>query len=175
MGLKNRVLPVSFIIILIFVYQNCSPFQGVGDGEISLSIGETADFATVKSIFDAKCNSCHTDASSSNRFISLSNYQAILDSGTVIAGNSTESILMNSIESGSMPLNLPMLEMPEIEAIRTWIDSGAPNEGGEVANELPVIAMPPDRTIKLPLSSLQIIAEPRDPDVVILKTISAQI
>ncbi len=167
---------IFFLIVLIyFGFQNCAPLEGTGGSNLNFSVGQTADFAQVKSILDRNCVTCHTTASAQNGNVALGSYQAIMDSGIVIGGNAQNSLLYGVIEDGSMPQGLPPLSSPQAEAIRTWINAGAPDEEGGVANLLPIIDMPDNRTVQLPVDSVEFLANVRDLDGAVLRTVWSQV
>ena len=70
-----------------------------------------------------------------------------------------------------MPPGGPPLDPSEITAIRTWIDTGAPDADGNVSNELPVVDAGADRNIQLPATNIEFIANVSDPDGVVLRTV----
>lgn len=175
MGVKSEIKYLLAAILVAFLYQNCGQFEAIGDGVSGLSVGGPADFATVKGILDRNCVTCHSQANAQNRNVGLGNYQAILDSGSVIAGNSIASRLYQVVEDGSMPQGRPALSLGESEAIRSWIDQGAPDGDGNVANEIPVVTMPADATVQLPVNQFAFDAQANDIDGAILRTIWSQI
>ena len=176
MGVKSKVKYLLAAISIVVLCQNCGQFQAIGDDVSSLSVGSgPADFATVKAILDRNCATCHSSASAQNRNVGLGNYQAILDSGSVIAGNSIASRLYQTIEDGSMPQGRPALSLGESEAIRSWIDQGAPDGDGNVANEIPRLTMPTDGTVQLPVNGFSFDAQATDIDGAILRTVWSQI
>ena len=170
----NKHSLLLFFILSVFVYQNCTPYESINSGEFNFASGSSAEFPQIKAILDAKCVTCHIDATPQNRNVSLVYYQAILDSD-IILGAAEDSILYISVANGSMPQGMPALSLNETEAIRTWINSGAPSDDGRVANQLPVINMPADLTVELPVTNIEILADVRDFDGQVLQTVWSQV
>ena len=81
----------------------------------------------IQPIFDNNCGGCHL--ANSQGGLNLSNYENLMSSGTVIAGNSQGSILYDRItrpesSAGDMP-PAGSLSDNEINLIAQWIDEGA--------------------------------------------------
>jgi hypothetical protein len=84
----------------------------------------------VQPIFDRRCFNCHGGEKVEND-LSVESYETVMKgswNGTVLEpGNPDGSYLVELIESGEMPNRGPRLLPAEIEAIRTWVEAGAPN------------------------------------------------
>jgi mono/diheme cytochrome c family protein len=84
----------------------------------------------VQPIFDRRCLKCHGGEKMENDF-SVQSYETVLKgswNGAVIEpGNPDGSYMIELVESGEMPNKGPRLLPAEIEAIRAWIEAGAPN------------------------------------------------
>ena len=101
---------------------------GVCDGD-----GSTCNISyslTIQPIFNTNCTLCHITSTKNN--LSLSNYANIMlgnsDNGPVIdidAGDHTNSLLWQYINSGTMPPGNSNLTVSQINLIATWIDEGA--------------------------------------------------
>jgi len=86
-----------------------------------------------------------------------------MDSGTVIAGNTAQSVLYQSVNRGRMPPGLP-LSQSEIDLIAKWIDQGALEVLSNNGNFPPTVQAGIDRTITLPTNSIVIDAVATDSD-----------
>jgi hypothetical protein len=77
----------------------------------------TISFERAPSILAARCAACHDWAATP---------ASILGSGLVKPGNATESPLAIRVSEGSMPPGGSGLPAAEVEAIRAWVEAGAP-------------------------------------------------
>ena len=178
MGVSNRlkIFFVGSFIICVLLFQNCGGFEGTGGSSDSqFSLGDEVTFAQVKTILDRNCVSCHNAPTAANGNVSYADYQATIETGGVVAGNSIASLLYQVIEDGSMPVGRPPLSLNDSEAIRAWIDQGAPDQEGVVANEIPLVTMPADATIDVSLGQTSLTAQATDPDGQILRTVWSQV
>lgn len=89
-------------------------------------------------IFSAQCNACHNNDKKKGGLV-LDGYSALMQggaSGAVIEpgdpGNSRLYLLVAHEEEPSMPPSAPKLPDALIEAIRAWIEAGAPESSGSV-------------------------------------------
>ena len=102
---------------------------GVCDGD-----GSTCNISyslTIHPIFTTNCTPCHITSISNN--LSLSNYANIMsgdsNNGPVIdAGDHTNSLLWQYVNSGTMPPGNSNLTASQINLIATWINEGALEE-----------------------------------------------
>lgn len=82
----------------------------------------------VAAIFHRRCVACHNVRNSQGRY-NMATYDAIIsesDSGHAISvGNADQSLLVEMIEDGTMPLDAEPLTESEIETIRRWVQLGA--------------------------------------------------
>lgn len=90
---------------------------------------QDVSFAEISELFAAKCNHCHAGDRPKGG-LDLRSHAAILRGGnsgpSVIAGKSAESVLWDSVNSGSMPPGKSKALTPrEKQLIRDWIDGGA--------------------------------------------------
>lgn len=86
--------------------------------------------ADIQPIFDANCISCHGGSAG----LWLNSYEQVMAGGengsVVVAGEPSKSELYLRITGQAepaMPLGADPLRRQELEAIRTWIAAGAPN------------------------------------------------
>ena len=87
------------------------------------------NFSTeIQPIFTANCSGCHIASTRNN--LSLSNYSSITSGNSsngpvIIAGDHTNSLLWQYVNSGAMPPGNSNLTASQINLIATWIDEGA--------------------------------------------------
>ena len=95
---------------------------------------DSPDFeSSIEPIFHQRCYVCHGPAQQMNG-LRLDSREAALRGGNsgpaIVPGDSARSQLMQRLTSGKegfrMPLSGPPLGPGEIDAIRSWIDGGAP-------------------------------------------------
>lgn len=119
--------------ILIVAFQNCGkPLHGTGTTASNISqnadlppgVSLTADpalQAQALQILESKCASCHQTGASGG-VTQILNVNHLVGSGLVVAGDPTKGALVDSIQSGRMPLN-GSITAGEIQTIRDWISS----------------------------------------------------
>src|SRR5580704_13974340 len=101
-------------------------------------------------VFEKNCSlaGCHL-GSGAPKGIDTSHRDTLITTGVVVPKASGKSRLIEVIESGSMPLGVgkkPGLDAPELNAIKAWIDAGAPDwnappasgRGGDAAGRKPI-------------------------------------
>jgi tricorn protease-like protein len=97
------------------------------------------DYArSVEPIFQEKCSACHNHSVRKGD-LNLDTYESLMNGGrrgaVMIPGKSNESRLVKMIE-GSIQPRMPIggtLTREEIQAIKDWIDAGAPGPGAKLA------------------------------------------
>jgi mono/diheme cytochrome c family protein len=85
-------------------------------------------FSTVRKLLSETCIRCHNPDQKKGGLDLSRRVQAIRGGKTgpaVVPGNADESLLIDKVEAGEMPPKNP-LAAPQVEAIRTWVASGAP-------------------------------------------------
>jgi mono/diheme cytochrome c family protein len=75
-------------------------------------------------ITQSRCLSCHSGTSPDGGY-NMATYTGVMK--FVVSSNAASSRLYTEVNSGSMPDNSTKLPQVQIDAIRTWINSGAPN------------------------------------------------
>lgn len=82
----------------------------------------------VAPIIAEHCLECHDSATHENG-LNLSRKLSLFDQGEdgrmIVPGNAADSLIWQSVESDSMPLERPPLSAQEKAALRQWIDDGA--------------------------------------------------
>ena len=84
----------------------------------------------VQPIFERRCVKCHVGEFPSEG-LSMESYESLMSGSqngqVIIAGDSSNSLLFEKIESGEMPKRGSHLTTEQIEIIRQWINEGALN------------------------------------------------
>ena len=80
---------------------------------------------TIQPIFENKCTPCHISNNSGG--LNLSSWENLNNSNVIIPSQSNNSLLVTTLESGTMPITGCCLEPSLIQLIATWIDEGALN------------------------------------------------
>ena len=101
-------------------------FRSEGDGSTC-----NISYSQIQEIFNENCATCHIASTSNN--LSLSNYGNIMSGDSnngpvIIAGDHTNSLLWQYVNSGTMPPGNSNLTASQIDLIETWIDEGALEE-----------------------------------------------
>ena len=100
---------------------------------------QTADSPRFESdiapIFEVRCLACHGERLQQAEF-DLRTRDAVLKGGksgpAVVPGAAVESLLLEKVSSGAMPMGNQKLGSDEIEVIRRWIEAGALREGEDL-------------------------------------------
>ena len=86
----------------------------------------------IASIFEANCLTCHGE-SPRQAELDLRTRDAVLKGGksgpALVPGAAVESLLLEKVSSGAMPMGNGKLSPDEIAVIRRWIEAGALSEG----------------------------------------------
>jgi hypothetical protein len=128
---------VYLIVCLLFFVAGCSEEDSPMIPEPTFPITFSGD---IQPIFSNRCavSGCHAppspkadcDLRAGHSYANLVDVPATnFGPGIrVIPNDAAESILFQLVESGTMPQTGADLTSKQIEAIRVWIDSGAPND-----------------------------------------------
>ncbi|HCB02625.1 MAG TPA: hypothetical protein DEP19_09610 [Anaerolineae bacterium] len=97
----------------------------------SMIVRENISFKNdVQPILERRCTKCHGGEFPSES-LNLESYESLMvgsqNGEVVIAGDSSNSLLFEQIESGEMPKRGSDLTAEQIELIRQWINEGALN------------------------------------------------
>jgi mono/diheme cytochrome c family protein len=87
--------------------------------------GPRGTAATAREILNRRCFACHGANGIARKNIFVLDRDRLVTSGIVVPNDST-SLLLRLVESGVMPLGGPELTSTEKEALRNWIQTGAP-------------------------------------------------
>ena len=108
----------------------------VGVPDLLATQQETApDFEThIFPLFEANCLSCH-DASQPQGELDLTTHESTLQGGksgpALVPGSPLESLLLEKLHSGAMPMGADRLSDDQIDLVRRWIEEGARVEEGD--------------------------------------------
>ncbi len=88
-----------------------------------------ADFEThIAPLFEANCRSCHGPSQPQGE-LDLSSHESTLQGGksgpVLVPGSPLESLLLEKLHSGAMPLGADRLSDDQINLVRRWIEAGA--------------------------------------------------
>ena len=156
-------LSVVLVIGVAVIFQNCAPFTppDLNTGEFS-SVTNLDTFEAINSkILKPKCLDCHSSTLSSGG-VDLSTYASTLET-SVTSGDANSSSLYLSVASGSMPI-AENLSSVEILAIKNWINSGAKDSIGSVANKNPIVSAGADKMLQLPQAKVTLMGSATDSD-----------
>ncbi len=114
---------------LFFAAALAATFPGILSGQTADSPRFESDIAP---IFEAHCLTCHGERLQQAE-LDLRTRDAVLKGGksgpVVVPGAAVESLLLEKVSSGAMPMGNQKLGPDEIEVIRRWIEAGALREG----------------------------------------------
>jgi mono/diheme cytochrome c family protein len=92
--------------------------------------GDVSFANDVLPIFESRCFSCH-GGDKTEKGLDLKTYDSVMlgsQNGAVISvGNADNSPLFMAVSSGKMPRRGPKLTPQQLDLIKKWINSGAPN------------------------------------------------
>ncbi|MBI3071770.1 MAG: hypothetical protein HYY84_06530 [Deltaproteobacteria bacterium] len=103
----------------------------VSDGGVDAGPATVSYAATVQPILANSCGACHS-GSSPQAGLDVTTYAGLvtqqLERGIIVPGDPAGSVLVQRIANGSMPpAGLPSPTASELDTIKAWITSGAPN------------------------------------------------
>jgi Planctomycete cytochrome C len=141
--MRQRVT-IHFWVMLSFLglWITACNFREDKAGRITAVRGNYFDFIS-QNIFKPKCMKCHSGPGSPGG-MDLTSYDAIMNSGKLVAKDPDSSKLYLTLKAGKMPPSGPLSDQ-EIQMVFDWIKMGAPRTGGAPTNSAPPIApVPPD-------------------------------
>jgi len=118
-------------------------------------------------IFQQRCIACHNARNAKGRY-NMANYAMIMAAGesgpAIHRGSADDSLLLDLIADGAMPLDADPLSDAEVSLIRRWIDSGARLDHDadplapliQLAPRLPQPAAPRRYLATIPITALAI-------------------
>lgn len=123
MEMKNARWGLLSLLVVLFLTSGCGhPNATSGPAD---PVGVKSNFSWVRqNIFTASCSGCHGNQHSAAG-LNLLDYDRMMSSGVVVAGQPESSPLYQLIQSGRMPMNAPRLPDDQIQAVHDWIALGA--------------------------------------------------
>ena len=106
---------------------------GCGSNSTATSgVNEAVTFAAdVAPILNARCIECHSGAQASGQ-LDLSSYQKVMLGGgngiVVEPGHASQSLLIEMVQSGGMPMGGAKLSSGQIQKLVDWINNGAKDD-----------------------------------------------
>lgn len=150
----KKSLILLILGLLVFLFQNCTPFElaefGSSSSEVNFFVGLN------QKVIEPKCLDCHSGVGASGG-LNLSSYSEIMSSGIVVAGNAATSSLYTTLLNPLNEVHNTLTEQ-ELIGLADWINNGA------IENEIPIVVLGPDRNIQLPTSTIQIEGQTSDID-----------
>jgi uncharacterized membrane protein len=132
----RRSAPLTILVILVLLMAACggttAPTATPAANPPAATTPAAGGAATVSfskdvlPIFQKHCTRCH-GGSNPQSGVSLENYQNVMNSGKVTAGNADQSQVYILTNSGVMPFGGPKLSASDEQKIKDWINEGAPN------------------------------------------------
>ena len=115
----------------------------------------------IRALFEQKCNVCHGAAMVQGE-LDLRTKAALIKGGKsgpgIVVGSSASSLLLDKVASGTMPPGDDRLSSEEVEALRLWIDKGAPNNEADLAAGASVLDAPLTEHEILPIFQIRCVA-----------------
>jgi hypothetical protein len=87
--------------------------------------GPRGSATTAREILNRRCFACHGANGVARKNVFVLDRDRLVTSRVVVSNDST-SLLLRLVESGAMPMGGPELTSTEKEALRNWIENGAP-------------------------------------------------
>ena len=119
------------LLVLLVCHLPLFPMDGEGDNAIPRFESK------IIPIFEANCLICHGEKAT-QAGLDLRSRDGLLKGGisgpAIVPGLASESLLMEKVFSGTMPMGGEKLSAQEIELVRQWIDTGALQEGETAAD-----------------------------------------
>lgn len=113
-------------LVLAVLMSACSYKIDKGGEATSLSPGQALNFSFIRStVIAPNCFQCHL-GSGGEGGLDLSTYSALVSNQLFIVGDPEHSDLFTQINTGQMPFGSAKLSNNQIQAVRDWIQQGAP-------------------------------------------------
>ena len=96
----------------------------------SAASGSVSFAKDILPIFESRCFSCH-GGDKTEKGLDLGTYSSVMigsqNGAVVVAGKADDSPLFGVVSNGKMPDHANQLTPQQLDLIRNWINSGAPN------------------------------------------------
>ena len=153
MDLRNKLSVMMGLSVILVLFQACGGSDSSPGTVQAQQVGFSFQSIMSKTI-QPRCVSCHNGANASGG-VDLSNYNAIMNTGSVVAGDSGQSTLFLEVAMGTMPPGNP-LNAQEISDIETWINNGATNDVINTGQRPPMVDAGPNMSDELPVTEITI-------------------
>jgi len=122
---QNRTLSFNLPAPVAAPTPTATPTSPAGPTPTATPISSAATYTQVNAnIISVSCANCHFGTNPTSG-ISLVGYSGLV--AQVTPGNAAASSLYIAVSSGSMPKGGPALSAAQVQEIKSWINSGAPN------------------------------------------------
>ena len=123
--MKKRYI---FLMITVFLISGYFLFQtSRNKTQADSNISYAKD---IQPIFQSRCASCHIGKAKSGG-LNLGSYASLMagseDGAVIVAGDASQSFLVEKITAGEMPKRGPKLTPAQIQLITDWVNAGAQN------------------------------------------------
>ena len=159
MKIKQKIAILFAGLFLIFSYQNCSEMNSTDSESEKAQVSNSGQGFTevMDKVLKPQCIGCHSSFYPAGN-IDLSTYAAIIDSGTVVPGETSLSSLYTSMANKEMPPEYPA-PAASIAMVAQWINNGAKDANGTAAIIKPEVNAGTDFYIYEPENSITLQGE----------------
>ena len=131
---KQIILTViaTFLVSAFVIFQSgaIDVATAANQNESTFSVENVSFENDIQPILEKRCTKCHSGEFPSEG-LNMESYESLMSGSqnglVIIAGDSTNSLIFQKIESGEMPKRGQDLTIEQIELIRQWINEGALN------------------------------------------------
>jgi len=108
-----------------------NPNSAYPNPDTTTAAGGSVSFAKdVLPIFESSCFKCH-GGNKTEKGLDLKTYASVMlgsqNGAVIVAGDADNSLLFKAVSSGKMPKRGTKLTPQQLDLIKNWINSGAPN------------------------------------------------
>ena len=141
MRAKFDTLVILAVSLLVFLLAGCgsttykngtsakpapAPSTPAPSSPGSAQQNQSVNFATIQeNILNPSCVRCHS-GSFADAGISMTTFAELNSRNIITSGNAEGSLIFQVINNGRMPKGGPRLSQSQIDLMKTWINSGAP-------------------------------------------------
>ncbi|MCB9026559.1 MAG: hypothetical protein H6625_09605 [Bdellovibrionaceae bacterium] len=176
MRIKTKMTLIFSLVAILLFFQNCSAPESLNSSEDSKSSASNlaSNYNDInEKVIKPKCLYCHSTFSPGGG-LDLTDFDTMMESGTIIPGDPEGSSFYTSLVNGSMPPTTP-LDPQNILAIAQWIEDGARDATGQIGNKLPLVNAGNDLYIYEPQNTVTLKGSASDPDGVVVAKVWTQI
>lgn len=169
MRVKTKISLLFSLVLIFLFFQNCSAPESMINGEDSKASSSNlvSSFNDInEKVIKPKCLFCHSTFSPGGG-LDLTDFDSMMESGSIVPGDPDASSFYTSLVDGSMPPAKP-LDPQYIQAIAQWIEDGARDATGQLGNKLPLVNAGNDLYVYEPQNSVTLKGSASDPDGVLV-------